>query len=52
MHVITSLRHGTYQNIAIQHNTHKVIPMDAVTERSQTIDPTAKYYNVFNDVSR
>ncbi len=34
------------KGIAIQHNTHKVIPMDAVTERSQTIrSPTAKYYN-------
>ena len=34
------------KGIGIQHNTHKVIPMDAVTERSQTIrSPTAKYYN-------
>jgi hypothetical protein len=34
------------KGIAIQHNTHKVIPMEDVTERSQTIrSPTAKYYN-------
>ena len=34
------------KGIGIQHNTHKVILMDEVTERSQTIrSPTAKYYN-------
>ena len=34
------------KGIAIQYNTHKVIPMSEVTERSQTIrSPTSKYYN-------
>src|SRR5210317_4230 len=34
------------KGIAIQYNTHKVISMSEVTERSQTIrSPTSKYYN-------
>src|SRR6056300_1183534 len=34
------------KGIAIHHNTHKVIKMEAVTEYSQTIrSPTSKYYN-------
>jgi hypothetical protein len=34
------------KGIAIQHNTHKVVSIEAVTQTSQTIrSPTAKYYN-------
>jgi len=34
------------KGIAIHHNTHKVIKMDAITDYSQTIrSPTSKYYN-------